>query len=184
MEQKSLYGDLDGILYTKEALSQAVRGLGEAISRDYAGREPLLVCTLRGAVVFFSDLLREISLPVSIDFVAASSYAGTESTGKVNIVTRMREDIRGRDVLLVEDIIDTGRTLYYLRQNMLEEQPASVRIATLLDKPSRRKVPLTPDYSCFTIPDAFVVGYGLDYNEKYRNLPEIGILSPRIYQAK
>lgn len=177
----SLYQDLESVLLTEEQIREAVHRLGEQITREYQGKDLLLVCTLKGAVNFFADLMCSIDLPLKIDFVAASSYSGTESTGHVLLRKDVDTDIAGRHVIIVEDIIDTGRTLLFLREDMLTRKPASVKIATLLDKPARRKVSLTPDYACFTIPDAFVVGYGLDYNEKYRNLPEIGILSPRIY---
>ncbi|MBR6027800.1 MAG: hypoxanthine phosphoribosyltransferase [Clostridia bacterium] len=179
-----MYADLECILLTEEELKAGIRRLGETITRDYAGKEPLLVCTLKGAVNFFADLIREIDLPLAVDFIAASSYKGTESTGKVNIRKDVDADIAGRDVLIVEDIIDTGITLNNLKTELLKRKPASLKIVTLLDKPGGRQSDLEPDYACFTIPDGFVVGYGLDYNEKYRNLPDIGILARHIYEKE
>lgn len=177
-----LYKDLTEILYTREQLAEAVRALGERITRDYQGKQPVCICILKGASVFFTDLIRAIDLPLEIEFMAVSSYgASTVSSGEVKMVKDLDRSIHGRDVLLVEDIVDSGMTLNYLKQTLLGRKAASLRIATLLDKPSRRIAPLSVDYSCFDIPDAFVVGYGLDYNEKYRNLPEVGVLSPRIY---
>ena len=184
MRGSPMYADLEKILYTKEELEKAVAEMGRRITEDYRGRQPLFVCTLRGALVFFSDLIRHIDLPLAIDSISCSSYVGTESSGTVILRKDLDENVEGRDVLVVEDIIDTGRTLHCVKEDLLKRDPASVKIVTLLDKPSRRKIELKPDYACFTIDDAFVVGYGLDYNEKYRNLPEIGILSPRIYEKK
>ncbi|MEG0049238.1 MAG: hypoxanthine phosphoribosyltransferase [Clostridia bacterium] len=180
---RTLYKDLESVMYTKEQLSAAVRELGERITHDYAGKNPVFICILRGASVFFSDLIREIDLPLEIEFMAVSSYgASTKSSGEVRMVKDLDRSIHGRDVIIVEDIVDTGITLNFLKQSLLSRGAASLRIATLLDKPARRIAPLTVDYSCFLIPDAFVVGYGLDYNERYRNLPEVGVLSPHIYR--
>ena len=183
MEQTAeLYRDLDRVLITKEEIREAVRELGQKITRDYAGKEPVLLCILKGAVMFYTDLMREIDLPVSCEFMAISSYGNaTKSTGVVQIRKDLDRDILGKDVIIVEDIVDSGITLNYLKKNLQMRGPASLRIATLLDKPSGRKVDLQTDYHCFNIPDAFVVGYGLDYAERYRNLPDIGVLSPRIY---
>lgn len=177
-----VYADLESILITREEIDEAIKKLGETITRDYAGKEPVMIGILKGAVLFFSDLIREIDLPLKTEFMAISSYgSSTKTSGVVRILKDLDRDILGQDVLIVEDIVDTGLTLSYLKRALLERSPASIRIVTLLDKPSRRRVELTPDYSCFLIPDAFVVGYGLDYDEKYRNLPDIGILHPRIY---
>ena len=177
-----MYNDLESILYTKEQLAEAVQKLGKQITQDYQGKKPVMVCILKGASVFFVDLIREIDLPLEIDFMIVSSYgASTKSSGEVKMVKDLDRSIMGRDVIVVEDIVDSGMTLSFLKRTLLSRGAASLRIATLLDKPARRRVELTVDYSCYDIPDAFVVGYGLDYNETYRNLPDIGVLSPRIY---
>lgn len=177
-----MYADLESILITRDQIHEAVKKLGETITRDYAGKEPVMIGILKGAVLFFSDLIREIDLPLKTEFMAISSYgSSTKTSGVVRILKDLDRDILNQDVLIVEDIVDTGLTLSYLKRALLERSPASIRIVTLLDKPARRRVELTPDYSCFSIPDAFVVGYGLDYDEKYRNLPDIGVLHPRIY---
>ncbi|MBQ8159681.1 MAG: hypoxanthine phosphoribosyltransferase [Clostridia bacterium] len=178
-----MYRDCAEILVRREEIAQAVRKLGEIITHDYEGKAPVMVCILKGASVFFTDLAREIDLPVEMDFMIASSYgSGTSSSGNVRIRKDLDIDVAGRDVLIVEDIVDTGVTLNFIRNMLSHRGAASIRVATLLDKPSRRKVDLKADYFCFTIPNAFVVGYGLDYDEKYRNLPDICILSPEIYQ--
>lgn len=179
---RAMYNDLESILVSKEELQAAVKKLGERITRDYEGKKPVMVCILKGASVFFCDLIREIDLPLEIDFMVVSSYgASTKTSGEVKLVKDLDRSIRGRDVIIVEDIVDSGMTLNFLKQTLISRGAASLRICTLLDKPARRRVPLTADYFCFNIPDAFVVGYGLDYNETYRNLPDIGVLSPRIY---
>ena len=174
--------DLDRILFTEEQVRDRVHELGEAISRDYAGMEPLFVGVLKGCFVFMADLMRAVTIPCSMDFMAVSSYgSGTRSSGAVRINKDLSQDIQGRHVILVEDILDSGVTLSYLSRYLQNRDPASISIATLLDKPARRKAEVFPRYSGFEIPDEFVVGYGLDYAEKYRNLPYIGVLSPRIY---
>lgn len=180
-----MYNDLESILYTKEQLAEAVKKLGQQITKDYQGKKPVIVCILKGASVFFVDLIREIDLPLEIDFMVVSSYgASTKSSGEVKLVKDLDRSINGRDVIVVEDIVDSGMTLSFLKRTLLGRGATSLRIATLLDKPARRRVELEVDYSCFEIPDAFVVGYGLDYNETYRNLPDIGVLSPRIYASE
>ncbi len=183
MEKKwKLYEDLDSILYSKEQIEEAVAALGERITRDYAGKKPVMVCVLKGASIFFSDLIRHIDLPLEIDFIVASSYGnGTETTGELVLKKDLDRSVNGRDVIIVEDIVDSGVTLSSLKKWLDCKRIASLRICSLLDKPARRRVPLTVDYSCFEIPDQFVVGYGLDYAERYRNLPDIGVLAPRIY---
>ncbi len=183
MEQNAkLYEDIDHILVTREEISAAVKRLGAQITADYAGKAPVLIGILKGSVVFFSDLIREIDLPLSMEFMAVSSYgSATKSTGVVRMIKDLDRDVTGRDVLIVEDIVDSGMTLSYLKTHLADRGAASIKIVTLLDKPERRRVELKTDYSCFTIPDEFVVGYGLDYDEKYRNLPDIGVLHPRIY---
>ncbi len=180
---KTMYDDLESILLPAEKIAERVKQIGEKISADFAGNPPLIVCILKGSVVFFADLIRAIDLPIQIDFMAATSYgSGTVSSGEVAVVKDLAIDITGKNILLVEDIIDSGRTLVYLKKLLLSRNAASVSIVTLLDKPSRRTEKLVPDYCGFTIPDAFVVGYGLDYAEKYRNMKDIGILAPRIYE--
>ena len=179
-----IYEDLKSILVTREEIAAAVDKLGAQITEDYQGKELLLVGILKGSVVFFSDLMRAIDLPLKTEFMAVSSYgAQTKTSGVVNLVKDLTVDITGMHVLIVEDIVDSGMTLSYLKKYLSTRGAASIKIATLLDKPERRRVDLKADYFCFTIPDEFVVGYGLDYAEKYRNLPDIGVLSPRIYNV-
>ncbi|WP_413781252.1 hypoxanthine phosphoribosyltransferase [Anaeroselena agilis] len=176
--------DIKEVLVSAEALAARTREMGAAISADYADKDILMVGVLRGAVIFMADLARAISRPVTIDFMAVSSYgASTSSSGVVRIVKDLDEDVAGRHLLIVEDIIDSGLTLKYLYDNLQSRKPASVRICTLLNKPSRRKVDVPVDYNGFTIPDDFVVGYGLDYAEKYRNLPFVGVLKPEAYSS-
>ena len=185
MDQNSnIYKDLSRVLVTREEIAASIRSLGQQITRDYEGRDLIMVCILKGACVFFTDLIREVDLPLRTEFMSVSSYgSGTSSTGVVRIIKDLDRNIENKDVLIVEDIVDSGRTLSYLVHVLEQRHPRSIRIATLLDKPARRVVDLTVQYSCFDIPDAFVVGYGLDYDEKYRNLPDIGILSPKIYES-
>ncbi len=183
MNQDSpLYRDLSSVLYTQEQLHAAVAALGARITQDYQGKSPLMICILKGASLFFTDLIRQIDLPLTIEFMAISSYgAGTASSGEVRMIKDLDRPITGRDVLIVEDIVDSGMTLSYLTRTLTSRGASSLKLVSLLDKPSRRTVPLTVDYSCFQIPDAFVVGYGLDYDEKYRNLPVVGVLDPKVY---
>ena len=174
--------DIASILLTQEEIQKRIAEMGEEISRDYAGREPVIVGVLKGCFVFMADLMRAISVPCSVDFMAVSSYgSATSSSGAVEINKDLGQDIQDRDVLIVEDILDSGVTLNYLTGYLRNRKPASIAIATLLDKPSRRKADVYARYTGFEVPDAFVVGYGLDYAEKYRNLPYIGILKPEIY---
>lgn len=181
-EKMRLYQDLECVLLKEDEIKAAVKKLGEQLKKEYEGKNPLLICILRGSIVFFADLIRCIDLPLQIDSMAVSSYgSGTETSGMIKMEKDLRDDVRGRDVIIVEDIVDTGRTLFYLKEDLKKRGVNSVKLVTLLDKPSRRQTEIEADYACFTIPDAFVVGYGLDYNEKYRNLPDIGILAPRIY---
>lgn len=175
--------DIAKILLSEEEIKQRVLELGKQISEDYHGKDVVVVGVLRGAFVFLADLVRAIDMPVAIDFISVSSYgAGTSSTGVVRFLKDLDEEVSGRHVLLVEDIIDSGITLKYLLENMKTRKPLSVRICTLLSKPERRKVEIDVAYNGFTIPDHFVVGYGLDYSEKYRNLPYVGILDPKVYE--
>lgn len=174
--------DIDHILFNEEQLKARVREIAGQIDRDFAGKEPMLISVLRGSFIFMADLMRSITLPCTVDFMAVSSYgAGTTSSGQVKITKDLSESIEGRDIIVVEDILDSGNTLSYLLQLLQARSPASVRLCTLLDKPSRRTKEVELHYSGFTIPDYFVVGYGLDYAEKYRNLPYIGILKPCVY---
>jgi hypoxanthine phosphoribosyltransferase len=174
--------DMEQILFTEEQLSACVDRLAEEINRDYAGKAPLVVGILQGSFVFLADLVRKIKLPINLEFMSVSSYgSGTSSTGEVNIRLDLSEEIEGRDVILIEDILDSGNTLSRLLPTLQARGPASLKLCCLLDKPSRREREVPIDYLGFTIPDAFVVGYGLDYDQKYRNLPYIGILKPSVY---
>ena len=165
------------VLLSKEEIREKISYLAELVSRDYQGRVPLLVCVLKGAVVFLSDLIRNLKIPVEVDFMAVSSYgSSTVTSGVVRILKDLETSIENKDILIVEDIIDSGLTLSYLRENLLSRNPRSLKIITLLDKPERRVADIEPDYCGFCIPDEFVVGYGLDFNEKHRNLPDICIL--------
>ena len=176
--------DIKSVLITEEQLAAKVAEMGAQISKDYQGRKLIILGGLKGSVVFMSDLIRSITVPVEMDFMAVSSYgAGVKTSGVVKILKDLDRLIAGYDVLVVEDILDSGMTLSYLTELLRERDPASIRIATLLDKPDRRKVDIKPDYVGFTIPDEFVVGYGLDYAELYRNLPYVGILSPSVYES-
>lgn len=183
-DNREMYKDLeDELLITREQIAKRVAEMGRQITEDFKGRELTVVCILKGAAVFFVDLIREIDLPMNIDFMAVSSYgSATKSSGVVRILKDLDKPINGHDVLIVEDIVDSGMTLSFLKENLLSRGAASLHIATLLDKPERRRVALKADYFGFTIPDAFVVGYGLDYDEKYRNLPDIGILRRSVYE--
>ncbi len=174
---------LDEILITEEELKKRTRELGAKITEDYRGKDLVLIGILKGSTLFMADLSKEIDLPLSMDFMSVSSYGDrTSSSGVVRIMKDLDRGIEGKDVLIVEDIIDSGLTLSYLKKNLAERRPRSLKIATLLDKPDRRVVDdVTVDYLGFVIPDLFVVGYGLDYAEKYRNIPCIGVLNPEIY---
>ena len=172
---------IERVLISEEELEAAVAKIGRQISEDYRGKDPIFVGVLKGCFIFMADLMRHVDIDCSMDFMAVSSYSGTTSTGAVKINKDLSEIIEGRHLILVEDILDSGVTLNYLKNYLLVRKPASIAVATLMDKPARRKADIYADYSCFEIPDAFVVGYGLDYNEKYRNLPYIGVLKPEIY---
>ena len=174
--------DILKVLLSEEQLKEKCAEMGAQITKDYAGKNLLLVTVLKGAVVYMADLLRCIDLPGAIDFMVVSSYgSGTKTTGVVKIVKDLDQDLSGKDILIVEDILDSGMTLSYLKGLLQSRNPASIRIATLLDKPSRRKVDLKADYVGFEVPDEFVVGYGLDFDEEYRNLPFVGVLKPHVY---
>lgn len=174
--------DILQVLFSEEQLRQKCAELGARISRDYEGKNLLMVSVLKGSVVFMADLMRHITVPCGIDFMAVSSYgSGVKTSGVVKINKDLDIDLAGRDILIVEDILDSGMTLAYLTELLRDRGPASIRIAALLDKPSRRKANVQPDYVGYVVPDEFVVGYGLDYDERYRNLPYVGILKPAVY---
>ena len=179
----SMYDDIKEVLVNEEQLKECVQKLGAQISKDYEGKNLLLVSVLRGSVIFMADLMREIKIPCTIDFMSVSSYgAGTKSSGVVKIIKDLDLNLAGYDILIIEDILDSGNTLSYLKKILLTRNPSSIKICTLLDKPERRTADISADYSGFSIPDAFAVGYGLDYDEKYRNLPFIGVLDPKVYE--
>ena len=179
----SMYDDIKEVLVNEEQLKECVQKLGAQITKDYEGKNLLLVSVLRGSVIFMADLMREIKIPCTIDFMSVSSYgAGTKISGVVKIIKDLDLNLAGYDILISEDILDSGNTLSYLKKILLTRNPSSIKICTLLDKPERRTADITADYSGFSIPDAFAVGYGLDYDEKYRNLPFIGILKPCVYE--
>lgn len=174
--------DIKKILISHDEIVTAARELGQKLTKDYQGKNPILVGILKGSVPFMAELIKHIDTHIELDFMLVSSYhGGISSTGVINIIKDMDQDIKGRDILFVEDIIDTGKTLKSLKELFEGRQPASVKIATLLDKPEGRLVEIEADYTCFTIPNEFVVGYGLDYDENYRNLPYIGVLKEEVY---
>lgn len=184
-EGNNMTKDLSQILFTEEQIKERVQKIAREISDDYRGKVPLLVSVLKGSFIFMADLVRFLDIDCTIDFMVVSSYGTkSKSTGAVKIIKDLDIDIEGKDILLVEDILDSGLTLSYIKGIMETKEPASVRICTLLDKPSRRTADIKADYIGFTIPDEFIVGYGLDYAEKYRNLPEIGVLNPSIYEGE
>jgi hypoxanthine phosphoribosyltransferase len=173
------------VLLTEEQIKAKVKELGQKITEDYRGKNLMIIGILKGAVVFLADLVREIRAPLKIDFMAVSSYGrSTRTSGVVRILKDLEGDISNYDVLIVEDIIDTGLTLSYIKENIASRNPASLKICAIFDKPSRRKVKLEADYSGFVVPDEFVVGYGLDFNGLYRNLPYAGVLKPEYYQER
>ena len=166
------------VLLSEEEVDARIKAIGEQISKDYEGKQIHMICVLKGGTFFMCELAKRISVPVSLDFMAVSSYGGdTKSSGVVKIVKDLDEAIQGKDGLVVEDIVDSGRTLSYLMEMLRDRKPASLKLCTLLDKPDRRVIEVPVDYTGFQIPDEFVVGYGLDYDQKYRNLPYIGIIS-------
>jgi len=176
--------DIAEVLIDEQAIAAKVRELGAAIADDYRGKDLVLVSILKGALPFLADLMRQMPIPLALDFLEVSSYGeGTESSGNVRILKDLAKPIEGREVVVVEDILDTGHTLSYVIEHLRSKQPTSVRLCTLLDKPARRIVPIEIDYRGFEIPDKFVVGYGLDYAERYRNLPFIGVLKPEVYRG-
>ncbi|MHB8170171.1 MAG: hypoxanthine phosphoribosyltransferase [Thermincolia bacterium] len=180
-----MHPDGERILLSEAEIGAKVKEIGEQISKDYQGKELLVIGILKGALIFMGDLVRQIEVPVSLDFMAVSSYGtSTESSGAVRILKDLERSIEGQHVLIVEDIIDTGLTLKYLLENLKARKPASVKVCTLLDKPERRKTQVVADYNGFSIPDEFVVGYGLDYAERYRNIPYIMVLRREVYEVR
>jgi hypoxanthine phosphoribosyltransferase len=175
--------DIQEVLLTEAQIKARIKELGKVLSAEYAGKDPIVVGVLKGVVVFYADMIREITVPCQMDFMWISSYEGTSSTGKMKVKQELSSNVEGRHVLILEDIFDTGNSLDYTYKYLQSKNPASIKICTLLDKPERRNpaVTLVPDYVGFTIPNAFVVGYGLDYNEHYRNLPYVGVLKPEAY---
>ena len=175
--------NIQKVLLTEEQIQTRIQELGEVLSKEYEGKNPVIVGVLKGVVVFYADMIRRINVPCQMDFMWISSYSGTTSTGTMTVKQDLSADIKGRHVLILEDIFDTGNSLEYTYNYLLSKEPASLKICTLLDKPERRRegVTVKADYVGFTIPNEFVVGYGLDFNEYYRNLPYIGILKPEAY---
>ena len=176
--------NIQEVLLTEEQIRQRIAQLGETLTEEYKDKDPIIVGVLKGVVVFYADMIRAIKTPCQMDFMWVSSYEGTESTGSLVVKRDVSADIRGRHVLILEDIFDTGNSLDFVCKHLMAKEPASIKICTLLDKPERRKpgITLEADFVGFTIPNAFVVGYGLDFNEYYRNLPYIGILKPEAYE--
>lgn len=178
----SMYDDLSDILYTKEQINDIVQRMGKQISRDYADKNLFLVCVLKGSFVFMSDLARAIDIPCTIDFLSVSSYGtGTSTSGEVQVIKDLACPLEDKDLLVVEDILDSGVTLSFLLNMLSARHPRSIRLCTLLDKPARRRVDIKADYVGAEVEDKFIVGYGLDYSEKYRNLPVIAVLKPEVY---
>ena len=183
MANNNMELDIQEVLYSEEYIQQMVDRVGAEITRDYADKKLLLVSVLKGSVMFMADLMRAIKIPARIDFMSVSSYgSGTRSSGNVRIIKDLDINLEGYDLLIVEDILDSGKTLSYLRELLSARNPASIEICTLFDKPERREADVYAKYVGCEIPDAFIVGYGLDYDEKYRNLPYVGILKPEVYE--
>ena len=179
---KNLYDDTKGVLISREEIASIVKRLGKEISEDYADKSPIMVSILKGAFIFMADLVREVTVPCSIDFMCVSSYGNAATTsGRVKIIKDLDTNIEGKDVIIVEDILDSGVTLSHLIKMLEGRNPASIKICTLFDKPEAHKVDITPAYKGLNVPNEFIVGYGLDYAEKYRNLPDVCILKPEIY---
>ena len=174
--------DLEYVMFTPEEIHRRVQELGKRLTEEYRGREPVLLCIMKGSLVFTADLMREINLPCTLESMTLSSYrAMATRPGELTVTEPFELDVTGKDIIVIEDILDTGRTLHYVMGLLKEQKPASLKLVVLLDKPSRREAPVEADLVGFTVPDAFVVGYGLDYNQKYRNLSCIGVLKPCIY---
>ena len=180
-----MHNDIEKIMLSEQQIQTRIQELGEILTKEYADKNPVIIGVLKGVVVFYADMIRRIQVPCQMDFMWISSYAGTDSTGKMLVRQDVSADIEGRHVLILEDIYDTGSSLDFTYRHLLSKEPASLKICTFLDKPERRKpgITLKPDYVGYTVPNEFVVGYGLDYNEHYRNLPYIGVLKPEAYGA-
>jgi hypoxanthine phosphoribosyltransferase len=179
-----LYSDIQEVLYSEEQIQGKIKELGEKLSIDYEGKNPLVICVLKGAFIFMADLVKQIRVPLELDFMAVSSYGqSTKSSGVVKIIKDLDVPVEGRHILIVEDIIDSGLTLSYLIDVLERRNAKTISVVALFNKPARRTVDLEPEYAGYVLPDEFVVGYGLDYAEKYRNLPFIGILKPEIYSS-
>jgi len=176
-----MHDDIDRVLFSPEQIQERVRELGQEIMRDFRDRDPHLVTIVKGSLPFLADLMRAIDMPLSVDLLGVASYAGTSSSGEVRLTKDLDESIEGRHILVVEDIIDTGLTLSYVLRNLRQRAPASLKVVTFLDKPAGRGTAIEADYVGFTIPDEFVIGYGLDWNQRYRNLPYVGILKRDVY---
>lgn len=177
-----MHPHLETVIFTEEQITRRVQELGAELSRDYADKNPIFICILKGAVMFMADLAKSIKVPMEMDFMATSSYGNSSaSSGVVRILKDLDRTVEGRHVVLVEDIVDTGLTLAHLKEMILHRKAASVKIASMFDKPEGRKVDIKPDYYGFVVPNQFIVGYGLDYAEQYRNLPCVGVLKPEIY---
>ena len=176
--------DIEKVLLTEEQIQSKVKELAKQLSEEYAGKDPVFIGVLKGVVIFFADMVRNIDIPCQFDFMSISSYSGANSTGRTEIRKDVSVDLKDRHVVILEDIFDTGTSLTFTVNHLLNKQPASLKVCTFLDKPERRKpgVTLVPEYIGYTVPNEFVVGYGLDYNEHYRNLPYIGVLKPEIYE--
>ena len=178
-----MHENVEYVMLTAEQIEKRVKELAAQMDKLYEGRRPVVVCVLKGSVLFFTDLIRNMKTSLELDFMSVSSYgSGTKSTGELKVKKDLSTDIKGRDVLIVEDIIDSGNTLYHLKKMLIERAPASINIVTLLDKPSRREAPMEPEYTGFVIEDEFVIGYGLDYAEEYQNLPYVGVLKRSVYE--
>ncbi|MGO4270467.1 hypoxanthine phosphoribosyltransferase [Paenibacillus sp. TAF58] len=179
-----MYSDIQEVLYSEEQIQGKIKELGEKLSVDYEGKNPLVICVLKGAFIFMADLVKQIRVPLELDFMAVSSYGqSTKSSGVVKIIKDLDVPVEGRHILIVEDIIDSGLTLSYLIDVLERRNAKTISVVALFNKPARRTVDLEPEYAGYVLPDEFVVGYGLDYAEKYRNLPFIGILKPEIYSS-
>lgn len=174
--------DCERVLFSKEQLKEGVEKIASQLRKDYEGKNPLFICILKGSVIFFADLIRATNIPATIDFMSVSSYGSSSTSSELHIRQDLKADVTGRDLIIVEDIIDSGRTIYYLKHYLAKKGANSVRTVALLDKPSRRKFDLTTDYCAFEIEDEFVIGYGLDYAENYRCLPYVGILKRSVYE--
>ena len=179
---EQIHSDVERIMLKEDEIQERVKEVAAKLDLIYKDRNPVVVCILKGSVVFFADLIRNMHAKMELDFMSVSSYGAGTTSGELKIKQDLRTDIKGRDVLIVEDIIDSGNTLYSLKKLLNERNPASLNIVTLLDKPERRVAPIEPEYTCFVIEDEFVIGYGLDYAEQYRNLPYVGFLKRSVYE--